>query len=86
MNVIFRYSFASCVFYDFKKAGNTEKASYYFENTNSSPWLLKAARSLDISQLPGDYNGDNYDLIFDPEGDLIHISKDLDTTYELIEK
>ena len=79
MKVVFRFSYMSAVLSDAKSGSLTYPLKSY---VSGSKWE-NAALSLDLSKLPEDYNGDNYDLWFDEEYNFVKAERDLNKTNEV---
>lgn len=79
MKIIYRFSFLSAVIEGAKKNNLSFAIQYYLDN---SVWKW-GIEKLDLSLIPDDYNGDNYDLIFDNDYNFIRAEKDLDISHKL---
>lgn len=81
MKIIFRFSYLSAVLHGEQLGNNRYPLAQYLVNSS-----FNNLTNLDISKLPKDYNGDNYDLILDKDCNLIKAEKDLEVSEKLADK
>jgi hypothetical protein len=72
MIIIYRYSYLSCLLSDKKISNNKDLLGSYLLLCNVT-WLI----DFDVSKLPIDYDGNNYDLIFDNDYNFVKAELDL---------
>lgn len=81
--VVFRFSFLSCVLSDAINDRLTYPLAQYVVNSKWDAHVDKLHACL--SELPLDYNGDNYDLIFDANYNYIRAERSLENSEKLRE-
>jgi len=79
MKIVYRFSYLSVVLSDHKNKVESKHSLETYLSGTSFTWL----KDFDFSKLPDDYNGDNYDLIFNENLNFIKAEKDLNETHKL---
>ena len=72
MQTIYRFSYLASVLAGLKNDGLTYHLSYYL---NDTPWLKLTEK--DLSGIPSDYDGNNYELLFDGDYNFVKAEKEL---------